>query len=33
MMRDHAWSEKLLLAVLAVLVLAAVAQLAVKYMR
>ena len=32
-MRDPGWSEKLLLAVLGLLILAAVAQIALKYMR
>jgi hypothetical protein len=32
-MYDRAWSEKLLLAVLGLLVLAAVAQIALKYVR
>ncbi len=33
MKHDRAWSEKLLLAVLALLLLAAVAQIALKYVR
>jgi hypothetical protein len=33
MMRDNAWSEKLLLALLGILILAAVAQVALKYVR
>jgi hypothetical protein len=33
MMRDHAWSEKLLLAVVGVLIMVAVVQLAMKYLQ
>jgi hypothetical protein len=33
MMRDNAWPEKLLLALLGLLILAAVAQVALKYVR
>jgi len=33
MMRNHAWSEKLLLAVLGFLILAGVVQIALKYVR
>jgi len=33
MMRDHAWSEKLLLAVVGVLIMAAVVQFAMKYLQ